>query len=244
MTQQAVPSLGLSETPSSEGSGVTDKTSPPLQDQNSVIQINDNDDPKSLLQNLKAKNCDRPRIAQLNINFLDPKFDPLQDIIKDNIDILLISETELDDTFPSGKFFIGYKEPTRLDRNKNGGGLLFFIRDDLDSKEIKSHKLPKKVEGIFIKLIIRNTKRLIMGGYNPDYRPVSLIPTLSKIFEKDMNEQISNYVDKFLSPYLFGYRRSHSTQQCLMTMTEMWRKALDEQKIAGALLTDLGNQKL
>ena len=127
MTQQAVPSLGLSETPSSEGTGVTDKTSPPIQDQNSVIQINDNDDPKSLLQNLKAKNRDRPIIAQLNINFLDPKFDPLQDIIKDNIDILLISETKLDDTFPSGKFFIeGYNEPTRLDRNKNGGGLLFF----------------------------------------------------------------------------------------------------------------------
>ena len=71
------------------------------------------------------------------------------------------------------------------------------------------------------------------------YRPVSLIPTLSKIFENDMNEQISNYVDKFLSPYLFGYRRGHSTQQCLMTMIEMWRKALDEQKIAGAVLTDL-----
>ena len=56
----------------------------------------------------------------------------------------------------------------RLDRNKNGGGLLFFIRDDLDCIEMKSHRLPKTVEAIFMKLIIRNTKWLIMGGYNPD----------------------------------------------------------------------------
>ena len=73
-THQAVPSLSVSESPSSEGTGVTDRMTPSIQDQNSVIQINDNDDPKSLLQNLKAKNRDRPIIAQLNINFLDPKF--------------------------------------------------------------------------------------------------------------------------------------------------------------------------
>jgi retron-type reverse transcriptase len=71
------------------------------------------------------------------------------------------------------------------------------------------------------------------------YRPVTLTPILSKIFEKDMYEQISEYVDKFLSPYLFGYRRGHSSEQCLMTMIEMWRKALDEGKVAGAVLTDL-----
>ena len=109
------------------------------------IDINETDDPKSLLQKLKAKNSDRPVIAHININFLNPKYEPLKDIIKDNVDILLVSETKLDDTFPDGQFFIeGYKEPIRLDRNKNGGGLLFFIHDDLNSKEIKSHKLTKK----------------------------------------------------------------------------------------------------
>ena len=71
------------------------------------------------------------------------------------------------------------------------------------------------------------------------YRPVSLSPILSKVFEKDMCEQISEYVEKFLSPYLFGYRKGHSTEQCLMIMIEMWRKALDENKVAGAVLTDL-----
>ena len=107
------------------------------------------------------------------------------------IDILLISETKLDDTFPSGQFFIeGYKEPIRLDRNKNGGGLLFFIRDDLDSKEIKSHKLPKTDDGIFVKLTIRNTKWLIMGGYNPDKKNIS-----------NFLNHVSKELDRFLPQY-------------------------------------------
>ena len=58
-----------------------------------------------------------------------------------------------------------------------------------------------------------------------------------------MYEQISDYAEKFLSPYLFGYRKGHSTEQCILTMIEMWKKALDEpthtNKVAGAVLTDL-----
>ena len=46
-------------------------------------------------------------------------------------------------------------------------------------------------------------------------------------------------MDKFLSPYLFGYIKGHSTEQCLFIMIEMWKKALDNKKVAGAILTDL-----
>ena len=44
------------------------------------------------------------------------------------------------------------------------------------------------------------------------YRPVSLTPILSKVFEKHMYEQIAEYAGQFLSPYLFGYRKGHSTE--------------------------------
>ena len=71
------------------------------------------------------------------------------------------------------------------------------------------------------------------------YRPVSLTPIFSKIFERHMSEQISEYAKSFLSPYMFGYRKGHSTEQCVMIMIEKWKKALDEQKVAGAVLTDL-----
>ena len=72
-----------------------------------------------------------------------------------------------------------------------------------------------------------------------DYRPVSLIPIVSEIFERNMYDQIIAYMDRSLSPYLFGYRRGYSTAQCLTIMLEAWRKALDEKKVAGSLLTDL-----
>ena len=72
-----------------------------------------------------------------------------------------------------------------------------------------------------------------------DYRPVSLLPVVSKIYERNMHDDIITYVDKFLSPYLFGYRKNHSTKQCLTIMLEKWKKALDSKFTAGAILTDL-----
>ena len=86
------------------------------------------DDPKVTLKNLKSKHKDRPIIAQLNINFLYPKLDPLIDIVKENVDILMISETKLDDTFTTAQFQIeGFQEPIRIDSNKNGGGIMIFM---------------------------------------------------------------------------------------------------------------------
>ena len=54
-----------------------------------------------------------------------------------------------------------------------------------------------------------------------------------------MSEQITAYVENHLSPYLFGFRKGYGTQHCLLAMIEMWRKALDQKKVAGAILTDL-----
>ena len=71
------------------------------------------------------------------------------------------------------------------------------------------------------------------------YRAVSLIPVVSKLFERDMYNQILSYIDVFLSPYLFGYRKGYSTEQCLTAMLEQWKKALDNRGTAGAILTDL-----
>ena len=72
-----------------------------------------------------------------------------------------------------------------------------------------------------------------------NYRPASILPSVSKIFERNMLEQISIYIDKYLSPYLCGFRKGYSTQHSLIVMLEKWRKALDNGKLAGALLTDL-----
>ena len=54
-----------------------------------------------------------------------------------------------------------------------------------------------------------------------------------------MYNQISTYIETYLSPFLCGFRKGFSTQHCLTVMLERWKKALDNGKIAGAILTDL-----
>ena len=51
------------------------------------------------------------------------------------IDILVLTETKLDDTFPTAQFLVkGFSEPCRLDRNKNGGGVMIYIYEDIPNK--------------------------------------------------------------------------------------------------------------
>ena len=49
------------------------------------------------------------------------------------LDILMISETELHDSFPEAKFYIGFRTPFRLDRNKNGGGILLYVQKKINA---------------------------------------------------------------------------------------------------------------
>ena len=72
-----------------------------------------------------------------------------------------------------------------------------------------------------------------------NYRPVSILSAISKIFERLMQKQIVGYMENFLSPYLCGYRKNFNTQQALLALIENWKKALDNKGFAGALLMDL-----
>ena len=66
-------------------------------------------DPSSNIENIRSKNPNRLIIAQLNINSLRYKFDSLVEILRSNVDILLISETKIDFSFPTVQFKIeGY----------------------------------------------------------------------------------------------------------------------------------------
>ena len=78
------------------------------------------------LRSLRVKNLNKLIIGHLNINSLRNKFELLTHQIKDNIDILMISETKLDESFPTSQFFMnGFSSPHRLDRKCNGGGILY-----------------------------------------------------------------------------------------------------------------------
>ena len=90
----------------------------------------------------------------------------LPDQIKGNIDVLLVSETKIDDSFPIGNFLInGFSTPYRLDRNSNGGGLMLFVREGIPSNLVEAEAKP--IEGFDIELNLRNDKWLLSCSYNP-----------------------------------------------------------------------------
>ena len=72
-----------------------------------------------------------------------------------------------------------------------------------------------------------------------NYRPFSILPTLSKILERILFEQISVYFNKLLSDQQCGFRKGYSTQHCLLNLLEKWKNSVDKGKVFGALLTDL-----
>ena len=72
-----------------------------------------------------------------------------------------------------------------------------------------------------------------------NYRPVSILATLAKVYEKLLYPQIYDYFDCIFSKYLGGFRKGHSTQHCLLIMLEKLRGALDKGLVTGILLTDL-----
>ena len=57
-----------------------------------------------------------------------------------------------------------------------------------------------------------------------NYRPVSVLPTISKIFERLMQKQMNNFIGQYLSPYLCGYRKGYNSQYALLSMIEKWKK--------------------
>ena len=72
-----------------------------------------------------------------------------------------------------------------------------------------------------------------------NYRPVSILNALSKIYEKLIKNQLASCLDKYFAPFISAYRKSYSTQQVLIRLLKEWREKLDKNFIVGSVLMDL-----
>ena len=70
-------------------------------------------------------------------------------------------------------------------------------------------------------------------------KPVNFLPVFSKIFERLLSRQLSEFFDNILSKFQCDFRKGYGTQHCLLLMLEIWKEATDNNKAFGALLTDL-----
>ena len=70
--------------------------------------------------------------------------------------------------FPKVQFLVdGFSQPYRYDRNRNGGGIIIYIRDNIPSKLLEKHTFDDHMEGLFVELNFRNVKWLLLGTYHP-----------------------------------------------------------------------------
>ena len=129
------------------------------------------------------------------------------------LDILIVSETKIDDSFPTSQFMInGYSKPYRLDCSRFSGGLLVYIRNDIPSKLLSTHKFSNIIESLCIEINLKNKKWFLCGAYNPHvHKAEYFFNTLSLCIEHylmkydnmliigDFNAEVTNlHVKKFL----------------------------------------------
>ena len=72
-----------------------------------------------------------------------------------------------------------------------------------------------------------------------NYRPVSILNNISKIYEKLLYNQLSKYFDSLLATNQCGFRKGFSSQYCLLVMLEKFKEAINRGNQFGALLSDL-----
>ena len=72
-----------------------------------------------------------------------------------------------------------------------------------------------------------------------NYRPLSVLTTLSKLYESTMNDQLFKHFVSIFNKLLSAFRKGHSCQTLLVKCIEDWKSALDQNKHIGVLFTDL-----
>ena len=122
------------------------------------------------------------KIAHLNTNGLLSKLDFLKIMMhKYKFDVLCISESKLDTNILDSEIKIDGYELFRLDRNRHGGGVLFYVNEQLESHLLK-HQNISDHEALWIKVCLKKTKPLFLCVvYRPPASTVSALDTTSNL---------------------------------------------------------------
>ena len=80
-------------------------------------------------------------------------------------------------------------------------------------------------------------KKLKLSKEN--YRSISILPNISKVYERCSYDQIWKYFKTRFSKFQCGFLKGYSTNHCLLTIIEKWKIAADNGGVFAALLTDL-----
>ena len=93
--------------------------------------------------------------------------------ISNHVDILVLTETKLDETFPTSSFLTdGFSSPFRLDPKRKGGGIRIHVRSDIPCQRLTKHSFPNDIEGYLVKSILEKANDYLSEN-NKYYHPLS-----------------------------------------------------------------------
>ena len=122
--------------------------------------------------------------------------------------------------------------PTKIIKN-NFDIFSKYFRANLNNT-IETSTFPEQLKYTDVKPVFKKDSRTD----KKNYKPISTLPNLSKIYERCLDKQLQKYFQELLCRYQYGFRKGYSVINTLLPMIEKWRKSLDEGAAFGALLTD------
>ena len=119
------------------------------------------------------------------MNSIRNKIDAVADEILENVDILCIGESKLDSSFPAGQFSVrGFKNPIRFDVTNKSGGLLLYVRTELNFQKLCCPAVNDDIQCIMGELNLRKQMWLIISIYRNPKQDISyFLENLTKILD-------------------------------------------------------------
>ena len=145
-----------------------------------IDEYNANLSSKEKFSILRQHNINETVVPHLSMNSLRNRFDSLTGQITGNVDILMVSVTKLDESFPIDQFTIeDFGALCKVDRNANGAGIILFVWEDIPTKLLSVENSP--TEAFFIEINLPKKKWLLSCFYNPNRKNTEdYLETLNK----------------------------------------------------------------
>jgi hypothetical protein len=146
-----------------------------------------------------ANNVANLKFGHLNVNSIRHKFSPLSEVMNKNVlDILMIQETKLDESFPTAQFLVDGFIVYRIDHTDNAGGLMMLVREDLPQcrrYDLEEHKCESgRMECLVIEIIIQGRKWLIHSIYKQPIVKNNHFKTVIENVIINCNKEDLNYI--------------------------------------------------
>ena len=99
--------------------------------------------------------------------------------------------------------------PTKIIKN-NSDIFYNFFQANLNNT-IETSTFPEQLKYAYVKSVFKKDP----GTDNKNYRPISILPNVSKIYERSLNKQLEEYFQALLTKYQCGFRKGYSVINAL-----------------------------